>query len=121
ERGRLITVYHDRRFDGSFHTVRKIVKEGSLGRVAEYEVRFDRFRLEPRPKAWRERKGQPGAGVLYDLGPHLLDMALVLFGEPTTITASAIFQRETSEVDDAFDVCMDYPGFRATLKARIIA
>jgi scyllo-inositol 2-dehydrogenase (NADP+) len=121
ERGRLITVYHDRRWDGAFRTVKKIVQEGSLGRVAEYEARFDRFRPDPKPNAWRERKGQPGAGVLFDLGPHLLDQALVLFGEPRTITASAICQRETSEVDDAFDVCMEYPWLRAMLRARIIA
>jgi scyllo-inositol 2-dehydrogenase (NADP+) len=118
--GRLITVYHDRRFDGDFSTVKQIVRSGRLGRIAEYECRFDRFRLEPRPNAWRERAGHPGAGVLFDLGPHVIDQALVLFGEPRSITASAFCQRETSVVDDAFDVCLEYPGLRATVRARMI-
>ena len=125
ERGRLITVYQDRRWDGDFGTVKKIVASGKLGTVVEYECRFDRFRLEPKANAWRERADQPGAGVLFDLGPHVIDQALVLFGEPRAITASAFCQRETSQVDDAFDVCMEYTnsgsGLRAMGRARIIA
>ena len=118
--GRLITVYQNRRWDGEFQTLRKIVHSGTLGQIAEYEARFDRFRPQPK-NAWRERRDQPGAGVLWDLGPHLIDQALVLFGEPQSIVASAFCQRATSEVDDAFDVCMEYPGLRAMLRARIIA
>jgi scyllo-inositol 2-dehydrogenase (NADP+) len=121
ERGRLITVYQDRRWDGDFGTVKKIVQSGQLGTVVEYEARFDRFRLEPKANAWRERADQPGAGVLFDLGPHVIDQALVLFGEPQAITASAFCQRQTSQVDDAFDVCLEYPGLRAMARARIIA
>jgi predicted dehydrogenase len=103
ERGRLITVYQDRRWDGDFGTVKKIVQSGQLGTVVEYEARFDRFRLEAKPNAWRERADQPGAG------------------EPRAITASAFCQRQTSQVDDAFDVCLEYPGLRAMARARIIA
>jgi scyllo-inositol 2-dehydrogenase (NADP+) len=121
DRGRLVTVYQDRRWDGAFLTVKKLVSAGELGTVAEYEARFDRFRLESKPKAWREQAEFPAAGVLWDLGPHLIDGALVLFGEPETICASAICQRETSRIDDAFDVIMQYPRTRATLRARIIA
>lgn len=120
EHGRLLTVYQDRRWDGAFHTVKKMVDSGTLGTTVEYEARFDRFRLEPKTNAWRERAEQPGAGVLFDLGPHLIDQALVLFGEPRTIWASAFCQRATSQVDDAFDVCLEYPGLRAMLRARII-
>jgi predicted dehydrogenase len=98
-----------------------MVETKTLGRVVEYEARFDRFRLEPKENAWRERADHAAAGVLFDLGPHLIDQALVLFGEPQKITASAFCQRETSQVDDAFDVCMEYPGLRAMLRARIIA
>src|SRR5271163_2552677 len=121
ERGRLITVYQDRRWDGDFQTVKRIVESGKLGTVVEYECRFDRFRLEPKADAWRERADQPGAGVLFDLGPHVIDQALVLFGEPRAITASAFCERETSQVDDSFDVCLEYPTLRAIGKARIIA
>ncbi len=121
ERGRLITVYQDRRWDGDFATVKKLVLGGKLGTVVEYEARFDRFRLEQKANAWRERAGQPGSGVLFDLGPHVIDQALVLFGEPQAITASAFMQREDSQVDDAFDVCLEYPRLRAMARARIIA
>jgi len=121
ERKRLITVYQDRRWDGAFMTVRKLIGSGQLGDIAEYEARFDRFRLEVKPGAWRELAGQPAAGVLWDLGPHLIDGALVLFGAPKTITAVAIRQRAKAEVDDSFDIWMEYPQLRARLRASIIA
>jgi len=118
---RLITVYQDRRWDGDFGTVKKLVHAGKLGTIVEYECRYDRFRLEPKANAWRERADQPGAGVLFDLGPHVIDQALVLFGEPGAITASAFCERESSQVDDSFDVCLEYPTLRATGRARIVA
>ncbi len=121
ERGRLISVYQDRRWDGDFGTVKKLLASGQLGTVVEYECRYDRFRLEPKANAWRERADQPGAGILFDLGPHVIDQTLVLFGEPRSITASAFCQRETSTVDDSFDVCLEYPALRAMCRARIIA
>ncbi len=121
EHGRLITVYQDRRWDGDFGTVKKIVRSGRLGTIVEYECRYDRFRLEPKANAWREKADQPGAGVLFDLGPHVIDQALVLFGEPRAITASAFCERETSQVDDSFDVCLEYPRLRAMGRARIVA
>jgi scyllo-inositol 2-dehydrogenase (NADP+) len=121
DRTRLITVYQDRRWDGDFATIKQIVKSGRLGRIVEYECRYDRFRLEPKPNAWRERPDQAAAGVLFDLGPHVIDQALILFGEPKSITASAFCQRETSQVDDSFDVCFEYPHLRVMLRARIVA
>jgi scyllo-inositol 2-dehydrogenase (NADP+) len=125
DRGRLITVYQDRRCDGDFGTVKQIVHSGRLGKIVEYECRYDRFRPEPKANAWKERADRPGAGVLFDLGPHVIDQALVLFGEPRSITASAFCQRETSQVDDSFDVCFEYGdsghGLRVALRARIVA
>lgn len=121
QRRLLISVYQDRRWDGAYLTVKKLIESGAVGQVAEYESRFDRFRLESKPGAWREKSDFPAAGVLWDLGPHLIDGALVLFGEPESIYAAALRQRETSEVDDAFDVILQYPHLRATLRARIIA
>jgi predicted dehydrogenase len=121
DRGRLFTVYQDRRWDGAFLTVQKLVQSGALGTVMEYEARFDRFRLDAKPNAWREQRDFPAAGVLWDLGPHLIDGALVLFGEPKSIWCSAFCQRETSTVDDAFDVYMEYPRTRVLLHARIVA
>jgi scyllo-inositol 2-dehydrogenase (NADP+) len=121
QHGRLITVYQDRRWDGDFGTVKQLVQSGRLGTIAEYECRYDRFRPEPKPNAWREKADQPGAGVLFDLGPHVIDQALLLFGEPRAITAAAFCERQTSQVDDSFDVCLQYPSLRAMLRARIIA
>jgi len=121
QRGRLITVYHDRRWDGDFDTVKKLLASGKLGKIVEYEVRFDRYRPDPKANAWRERANQRGAGVLFDLGPHVIDQVLVLFGEPQRLAASAFCQRETSQIDDAFDVCLEYPGLRAMARARILA
>jgi scyllo-inositol 2-dehydrogenase (NADP+) len=121
QQGRVLTVFQNRRWDGDFRTVQNLISSGALGSIAEYEARYDRFRPEPKAGAWRDQPTKPGAGALFDLGPHLIDQALVLFGEPQTITASALRQRESSQVDDAFDVCMAYPRLRAILKARIIA
>lgn len=121
ERKLLISVYQDRRWDGAYLTVRKLIQSGAVGEVAEYESRFDRFRLEGKPGAWREKGDFPASGVLWDLGPHVIDGALVLFGEPESIYAAALRQRETSQVDDAFDVIFQYPRLRVTLRARIIA
>jgi scyllo-inositol 2-dehydrogenase (NADP+) len=121
DRKRLISVYQDRRWDGAFLTVKKLIHSGALGDVAEYDVRFDRFRPDPKPNAWREQADFPAAGVLWDLGAHLIDGALVLFGEPESISATALCQRQTSTIDDAFDVFMQYPRLRVSLRARIIA
>jgi scyllo-inositol 2-dehydrogenase (NADP+) len=121
DQGRVLSVYQNRRYDGDFVTIKDLVKNQTLGTIVEFESRFDRFRLEPKPGAWRERAAEPGAGVLFDLGPHLIDQALVLFGAPKTITASAFCQRESSQIDDSFDVCLEYPRLRAMLRARIIA
>jgi len=117
----LITVYQDRRWDGDFQTVKKLLKSGGVGAVVEYEARYDRFRPQPKPNVWRERTGFPAAGVLWDLGPHLIDQALVLFGEPETVWATAFRQRQASTMDDSFDVHMEYPYLRTTLRARILA
>jgi len=82
ERGRLLTVYHNRRFDGDFQAIRQLVASGRLGRIVRFESNYDRFRPHLKANAWRERSGS-GAGVFMDLAPHLIDHALVLFGLPT--------------------------------------
>lgn len=84
-----------------------------------YEAHFDRFRNEPRPGAWRETR-QPGSGIVYDLGSHLIDQALLLFGEPERITADIRTEREFCETDDAFDIWMHYRGMKATLTAGML-
>ena len=120
ERGRLLTVYQNRRCDGDSRTIRQLVRCGRLGRIALYEAHFDRYRLELRPQAWRE-KPQPGSGVFFDLGVHLIDEAMLLFGIPQAITAEIRSERARALVDDAFDVVLHYPETRAVLRASMIA
>lgn len=115
---RLLTVFHNRRWDSDFLTLRRILSEGSLGRLVELESHFDRFR--PAPKGgWREERGA-GTGVLYDLGSHLLDQVLFVFGTPRRLWAEVRSQRVT-EADDFFEVVLDYGELRVTLKASCVA
>lgn len=108
-RGRLLSVYQNRRWDGDFLTVRKLLDSDRLGRLVMFESHYDRFRQLPRLQVWRENGG-PGGGVLIDLGAHLVDQALVLFGLPASVWASVRAEREGARVDDSFDLYMHYPA-----------
>ncbi|MGB6495561.1 MAG: oxidoreductase [Candidatus Acidiferrum sp.] len=121
EQGRLLTVYQNRRYDGDFQALVKLVASGALGRVVRFESNYDRFRPQLRPGAWRERSG-PGTGIFFDLAPHLIDHALVLFGMPEAITADIRMEREGAAADDAFDLAFHYrAGLRADLRSSILA
>jgi predicted dehydrogenase len=115
---RIITVYQNRRWDGDFLTVQRLLAENKLGRVVLYESHFDRFRPHVRD-AWRDRP-EPGSGLLFDLGPHLIDQALLLFGTPDALTADVRIERDGSTVDDAFDLLFHYPKMRALLRAGVM-
>lgn len=117
---RVLSVYHNRRYVGDFVTLQQLLVRGALGRVAAYESHFDRFRPELKPSAWREQT-LPGSGVWFDLGPHLLDQALVLFGVPQAISADIRIERPGAQADDAFDVTLHYPTMRALLRASMLA
>ena len=119
-RRRIVTVYQDRRYTGDFATVQKVVGEGAAGRVVAYESHFDRFRPERKPNAWREEE-LPGSGVWFDIGPHLFDQALLLFGRPDAIGADIRVEREGAVVDDAFDVTLHYANMRALLRSSMLA
>jgi scyllo-inositol 2-dehydrogenase (NADP+) len=116
---RLLSVYQNRRWDGDFQTIQRLHSEGKFGRVVLFESHFDRFRPQLKENAWRER-AEPGSGVLFDLGPHLIDQAMVLFGEPETLTADIRIERDGGTVDDAFDVVLHYPKMRALLRAGVL-
>jgi scyllo-inositol 2-dehydrogenase (NADP+) len=109
DRGKLLSVYQNRRWDGDFLTVRKLLENDQLGRLVMFESHYDRFRQLPRLHAWRE-DGGPGGGVLFDLGAHLVDQALVLFGVPASVWAVVRMEREGARIDDAFDVYLHYPA-----------
>ena len=113
--GRVLSVFHNRRYDGDFRTVRHLLADGALGTVTQFESHFDRFRLEVRDR-WRERAG-PGAGLWYDLGPHLIDQALQLFGTPLGITADIDAQRDGGETADYFHAMLRYARLRVILHA----
>ncbi|HYL46634.1 MAG TPA: oxidoreductase [Candidatus Limnocylindrales bacterium] len=119
--GRLITVYQNRRYDGDFQAIRQLVAGGALGRVVRFETNYDRFRPQVRPAAWREKSG-PGTGILFDLGPHLIDHALVLFGLPEAITADVRMERDNAVTDDSFDILLHYShSLRAVLRSTMLA
>lgn len=121
EKGRLITVYQNRRYDGDFQALRKLVAEGTLGRIVRFETHYDRYRPQLKPGAWRETT-RPGSGILFDLAPHLIDHALVLFGLPEAVTADVRIERENAVADDAFDIMFHYPNaLRAALRSSILA
>jgi predicted dehydrogenase len=120
DKRRVLSVYHNRRYVGDFVTLRELLSQGVLGRIALFESHFDRFRPDLKPSAWREQP-QPGSGLWFDLGPHLLDQALVLFGIPQAIGADIRIERQGAAVDDAFDVTLHYPHMRALLRASMLA
>ncbi len=121
ERGRLLTVYQNRRYDGDFQAVQQLVASGRLGRIVRFESNYDRFRPQLKPNAWRERSG-PGTGILFDLAPHLIDHSLVLFGLPEGVTADIRVERENAIADDSFDLTLHYAGsLRALLRATMLA
>jgi scyllo-inositol 2-dehydrogenase (NADP+) len=112
---RLLSVFQNRRWDGDYLTVRHCVRAGLVGHVSTYIARYDRF--SPHPLGgWRERE-EPGSGVLWDLGAHLVDQALQLFGLPTTVMADVGAQRPGALADDYFHVVLGYRELRAILHA----
>jgi scyllo-inositol 2-dehydrogenase (NADP+) len=119
ETGRLLTVYQERRYTGDVVTLQQLVSDGVLGRIVTFETHFDRFRPELRPGAWREQP-LPGSGVWFDLGPHLIDQALLLFGRPDAIGADIRIERDGAAMDDAFDVTLYYPRMRAILRGSML-
>lgn len=111
--GRLLTVFHNRRWDNDFLTLRACLDRGDIGRPYHYEAHFDRFRPQIK-QGWREQT-LAGSGVLFDLGAHLIDQALTLFGMPDRILADVGAQRPGARVDDWFHIVLGYGPMRAIL------
>ena len=119
KQNRILSVFQNRRYVCDFLTIKKILSENLLGGVVEFEAHYDRYRPEAKPNAWRE-KNEPGSGILYDLGSHLIDQALFLFGIPKTITADVRMQRPHAKTDDYFDLWLDYGFTKVTLKSGML-
>lgn len=109
----VLAAFHNRRWDGDFLTVRKLLAAGTLGEIALAELRWDRFRPEIKP-GWREATG---AGLLNDLGPHLLDQALQLFGPPEALSADLAMQRVGATTEDYFELTLHYGARRVIVSA----
>ena len=119
EKGKILSVFHNRRWDSDFLTLKKLMESQSLGRLVEVESRFDRFR--PQLKGgWRE-ESKPGAGVLYDLGSHLIDQSLQLFGTPQAVFADLRKEREEAQSWDSFHLLFDYRELKVSLHCSCLA
>lgn len=119
EKNKVLTAFHNRRWDGDFLTIRKLLNSDKLGNIVEFESHFDRHRPNLDTANWHNQP-KPGGGVLYDLGPHLIDQALVLFGKPKALFADLRVAREQGEVDDTFELILFYDKLRVILKSGVL-
>jgi scyllo-inositol 2-dehydrogenase (NADP+) len=106
-KGLMLTVFHNRRWDGDFLTVQDIIRNKLLGRLVDFESHFDRYRYGIQPDTWKEQ-ADAGAGLVYNLGSHMIDQALVLFGMPDAVTAQTRIVRPRGEVVDWYDIVLHY-------------
>jgi scyllo-inositol 2-dehydrogenase (NADP+) len=115
-KGKMLTVFQNRRWDGDFLTVKKVIEGNLLGKIVEVETHYDRYRNYVEEGSWKEQR-QQGTGIIYNLGSHLLDQILVLFGMPVSIDARMGIQRPNGKVDDYYDIRMQYKDFHAIIKS----
>lgn len=113
--GKVFSVFHNRRWDGDYLTVCDVVRQGLLGKVHEFNSHFDRYKPQLKQGSWKEEPG-PGTGMLFDLGSHLIDQAIHLFGLPQRLFADLRSQRPGSRIDDHFEVILDYGHLKANLR-----
>ncbi len=114
--GLVLTVFQNRRWDGDFLTLQKVLKDNSLGRIVEYRAGFQRFKNYIVEGSWKEERNRY-VGIVYNLGPHLVDQAVCLFGKPEGVFAQISCQREGSKVDDYFQINLIYKGLNVLLTA----
>ncbi|UII23419.1 oxidoreductase [Fulvivirga ligni] len=119
EKQKVLSVYHNRRWDSDFITVQKVLKDDKLGRLVEFESHYDRFRNTIRPNTWKE-EGSLGTGLLYDLGSHLIDQVQVLFGLPHSLTAFISTQRDNGNIADNFELLLHYDQLKVTIKSGML-
>ncbi len=120
EKNVIFTVFQNRRWDGDFLTVKKVLEQNKLGRLVEYEAHYDRYRREITPDTWKE-EGDEFVGVLYNLGSHMVDQTLHLFGMPEAATAHLRILRTGGKVTDYYNIRLDYADFSAVLKSTLLA
>lgn len=117
----LLAPFFNRRWDSDFLTVQNLLHEGLLGRLVAFESHLDRWRPAPlKERLWKEN-AEAGGGTLLDLGPHLADQALVLFGKPNAVSAEVVREKDGPGVNDAFTIRMRYPGVAVTIAANSLS
>ena len=114
KQGVVLSVYHNRRWDGVFLTVKEVLASGKLGRLVDFEVHFDRFRNYIK-ESWKDQAN--GTGTLYNLGSHLVDQALTLFGIPDRLFCDIRMLRDGALTDDSYDLWLHYPEFKCMLRS----
>jgi predicted dehydrogenase len=119
KQNRKLSVFQNRRWDSDFRTVKKVLDEGWLGEIIEAEIHYERFKPQLSIKVHKETLSA-GSGLLKDLGPHLIDQALCLFGMPDALFADLRIIRQDSQVNDWFDILLFYPGVRFRLKSSLV-
>lgn len=119
QQGKHLFVFQNRRFDSDFMTLQSLLKNGDLGDLLRYEAHYNRFKPTLNPKKWKETPNAT-SGILYDLGAHLVDQCIALFGPPKAVWGEAYAQRPGSDVDDAFDLWLDYGITKAHLSASLM-
>lgn len=113
---RILTVFQNRRWDGDYLTLKKVIEEKLVGKIVEFEAHYDRFRNYIEVNTWKEEAGI-GKGILYNLGSHMLDQALDLFGMPVEVDSRIGTQRPGGRVDDYYDIRLLYDGFHVIIKS----
>ena len=116
KKNRVLTVFQNRRWDGDFMTVKKVLENNWVGKVAEFELHYDRYRNYIEENTWKEEEG-PGTGILYNLGSHMLDQVIMLFGMPNEVDARIGIQRPKGKVEDFYDIRMQYNSFHTIVKS----
>jgi len=116
KQGRMLSVFQNSRFHGDFRTIREIIQARSLGQLVNCEMHYDRYRPTIQPGTWKE-KSKPGTGSLYNLGVHMIDQALVLFGWPHALFADVGIQRLRGKVSDYFEVVLYYDQLKVILRS----
>ncbi len=115
DKGVLLSVYHNRRWDNDFLTIQKLIRDGALQDIHTYQVNYDLYNPVVQEK-WREKNG-PATGTLYDLGSHIIDQTLLLFGMPESVTAHVMKQRDNSETVDNFLAALHYGKLQVILQS----
>lgn len=119
KQGKVLSIFQNRRFDSDFMTVKKVVENQLLGDLVAFEIHFDRHKPILNPKRWKEA-ATPANGILYDLGAHIIDQTIVLFGKPNSVVGDTFIQRKGSEIDDAFHIRLDYGKLKVILKSSLL-